>query len=231
MTEHDDDDWLAALLARNAVFRRGVTPARLPVARTPGQHALVTCMDPRVNLAALGVPGFDADGGSHSGVRVIRTIGGIAEERSLIVGIHLAGIREIAVVTHTDCGNALAKQRIAHIAAGVRACTGHADEQTLARELRVFDDPYQAVREEVARVRTLPFVPPEVVVHGLVYELADARLVAVVDGRAERLRGGGRGGERHGASSSPDVPDDSRRAAAQERRGGSDVGVEDSDRR
>ena len=69
-------------------------------------------MDPRINLNACGIEPFAPDGAGLSEVRVIRTIGGMAEDRSLIVGIHLAGIREIAFVMHTDCGNCLAKAEV-----------------------------------------------------------------------------------------------------------------------
>lgn len=193
------DTWLGSLLGANAAFRRGADPARLPVARSPGRRALVTCMDPRVNLAALGVEPFDANGAGGSDVRVVRTIGAVAEDRSLLVGIHLAGIGEIAVVTHTDCGNALAKQRVEAIAASLearmrppayeafRARVGEPFAEQLVRWLRAFDDPYAAVREEVARIRSNPLVPDGTVVHGLVYDLAAARLDLVLDGYEDLL--------------------------------------------
>ena len=82
--------WLDRLRERNDAFQRGIDIARLPVARSPGRFALVTCMDPRINLNAFGIEPFAPDGAGLSEVRVIRTIGGMAEDRSLIVGIHLA---------------------------------------------------------------------------------------------------------------------------------------------
>lgn len=191
-----NDPWLSTLLARNAAFRAKADPARLPVARTPGRFGLVTCMDPRLNPAALGLDGFGPDGGGGGGVRVIRTIGGMADDRSLIVGIHLAGIREFAFVTHTDCGNCLAKARIDAIADSLRATMpaddhkafaasiGGDDPATLVAYLKAFDDPRVAVEREIAAVRRKPFVPADVILHGLVYDLSTATLELVVDGYA-----------------------------------------------
>ena len=51
-------------------------------------------------------------GSTTSTVRVIRTIGGMAEERSLLVGIFLADISEIVLLMHTDCGCCLAYNNI-----------------------------------------------------------------------------------------------------------------------
>lgn len=192
-----ESDWLAQLQEGNALFRHKAKLDRLPVARTPGRFALVTCMDPRINPAALGLAAFGADGSGGSDVRVIRTIGAMAEERSLIVAIHLAGVREIAFVTHTDCGNGLAKQKIDKLSTNlrdsvtpgtyqaVRHTIGEPFETNLVAHLKAFDNPRTAVEQEIAAVRRNPFVPADVILHGLVYDLETAQLAVVVDGYAE----------------------------------------------
>ncbi|WP_018233900.1 carbonic anhydrase [Thioalkalivibrio thiocyanodenitrificans] len=48
--------------------------------------------------------------------------------------------------------------------------------------LKAFEDPRDAVRQEVADIRALPFMPRDVVVHGLVYELSSGRVEVVVNG-------------------------------------------------
>ncbi|PON18034.1 hypothetical protein C2W62_10060 [Candidatus Entotheonella serta] len=73
-------------------------------------------MDPRVNLEAIGIPGFDSTGEGTSTVRIIRTLGGVADDRSLLVGIFLARIQEVTLVMHTDCGECLAYTNIDVIA-------------------------------------------------------------------------------------------------------------------
>ncbi len=186
--------WLDNLVERNKAFTARVDENSLPVARTPGRAALITCMDPRVNPEALGIDPFGSRGQGSSDVRIIRTIGGMAEDRSLIVGIHLAGIKEFAVVMHTDCGNCLAKQRIDKIADGLQATMapedfesfrdrlGDAWPASLTRYLKAFDDPREAVRQEVEAIRDNRFVPKDVIVHGLLYTLYTASLEVIVNG-------------------------------------------------
>ena len=188
--------WMDQIREGNATFRGRIDPNKLPVARTPGSVAVITCMDPRVNLEALGIPGFSGDGEGVSSVRVIRTIGGMAEERSLVVGLFLAGIREIAVVMHTDCGCCLAYSKIDTIVENMRkrltadqfeqyrAEVGEPFTENLRARLKAFEDPREAVQREVASIRALAYVPPDLTVHGLLYELASGRVEVVVDGTA-----------------------------------------------
>ena len=189
--------WLDRLRERNDAFQRGIDIDKLPVARSPGRFALITCMDPRINLDALGIEPFAPDGAGVSEVRVIRTIGATAEDRSLIVGIHLAGIREIAFVMHTDCGNCLAKAKIDKVVGSLstriceedynnfRASIGEPFSKKLIEHLKAFDDPHEAVIREIEIVRRKPFVPNDMVLHGLVYELETGKLEVVVDGYAD----------------------------------------------
>ena len=189
-----DERWLQHLLHRNKAFRGGIDPGNLPVSRTPGRCALVTCMDPRVNLDALGIDPFGTDGSGTSDVRIIRTIGGMAEDRSLIIGIHLAGIREMAFVMHTDCGCSLAKAKIDVIADNLagnlpsgdydafKETVGEPFADNLVAYLKAFDDPYDTVQREIEDVRRKPFVPADMILHGLVYDLETAELNLVVDG-------------------------------------------------
>ncbi len=67
-----------------------------------------------------------------------------------------------------------------------RASIGEPFSEKLIEHLKAFDDPHQAVRREVDMVRRKPFVPNDMVLHGLVYELETARLEVVVDGYAQR---------------------------------------------
>ncbi|MDH3474221.1 MAG: hypothetical protein OEM59_11065, partial [Rhodospirillales bacterium] len=76
--------WLEEILESNRRFQQGIRRETHPVARAPCPHAVITCMDPRVNLEALGVASFAAAGAARSQVRVIRTIGAMSESRSLV---------------------------------------------------------------------------------------------------------------------------------------------------
>ena len=186
--------WLDVVLRDNAKFRERVRPETLPVARSPGSVGVVTCMDPRVNLEAIGVSQFTDEGEGRSSIRVIRSIGAGAEPRSLVVGIFLAGIREIAVVMHTDCGCCVAFSRIDTIVenmhkhlteaqlAEVKRLIGEPFRENLRTWLKAFEDPRAAARAEVASIRSMPFVPEGLIVHVLLYELASGDVEVVVNG-------------------------------------------------
>src|SRR5947209_8312977 len=76
--------------------------AHVPGALTPEprkQLAVLTCMDTRLTLAALGLNEGDA--------HIIRNAGAVLTEdaiRSLLVSRHLLGTREFMIIGHTDCG-------------------------------------------------------------------------------------------------------------------------------
>lgn len=189
------NSWLEQILTANQQFKQRITPEKLPVGRSPGQ-VVITCMDPRVNLEAIGIPQFAEDGTGTSSTRVIRTLGAVAENRSLIVGIFLAGFKEITVVMHTDCGCCLAYDKVdvisqkmqaqlsAEQVAAFKAEIGEPFEDNLRSYLKAFQDPHDAVKQEVAAIRQLAFVPEDVAIHGLVYELETGQVELVVNGYA-----------------------------------------------
>lgn len=185
--------WLETMAEANEAFMGRVEPARLPVARPAGQFAVVTCIDPRVNVEAIGVAPADRDGGLGSAVRVIRTAAGIPEYRSLVAGIHMGGIQEVAVLMHTDCGAITAWHRTDELLANLRRnlgtgfpafaeVVGGSDTTSLRAWLRVFDDPYTAIVREVERLVGQPFMPSTTPVHGLVYDVETGRVDVVVNG-------------------------------------------------
>ncbi|MDX1523338.1 MAG: carbonic anhydrase [Anaerolineae bacterium] len=189
-----NEQWLASILQANKNFRACASAETLPVQRTPGSLAVITCMDPRVNLAAIGIPGFGPNGEGTSAVRVIRTVGAMAEPRSLVIGIFLAGIREVVVLMHTDCGGCLALAKIDTIIENLKsrlspaqfqafqATVGEPFRERLIEWLKVFEDPRAAVKKEITALRSQPYVPDDVIFHGLVYELTTGAVEVVVNG-------------------------------------------------
>ncbi|OOG21019.1 hypothetical protein B1C78_16805 [Thioalkalivibrio denitrificans] len=192
--------WLDQVIEANKQFRERLRPEKLPVQRTPGSVLVITCMDPRVNTDAIGISPFTREGEGHSSVRVIRTIGAVAEARSLIIGMFLAGAREIAVMMHTDCGCCLAHERIDTIVQNMetrlpadrlerfKASIGEPFRERLRNWLKTFEDPRDAVRREVDAIRALPYMPEDMAVHGLVYELDSGRIDVVVNGYETAIR-------------------------------------------
>jgi carbonic anhydrase len=186
---------LSDIKTANEKFIRRIDLDNLPVQRTPGRLLIVTCMDPRVNLESVGVEPFGADGSCNSDVRVIRTIGGMAETRSLIIGIHLAGIKQIVIMMHTDCGCCAAWSKADAIIASMETTLGAEEliatraligepfgKESLRKYLFAFDNPIDAVKNEVERIRVLPFVPKDVAIYGLIYELATGKVEVVAVG-------------------------------------------------
>ena len=187
-------DWLTTLINENAKFRKSINNQHLPTLRQPCPYAMITCMDPRVNFQAMGVMPFNQSGEIQSQVRVIRTLGGFAEDRSLLAGIHLAGFKEIAIVMHTDCGCCLAWSNvdliIKHMLSTLSAdqlgqfeqSTGKLCEENLKNWLCAFQDPYQTVEQHVMAIKQKDFVPDDLIVHGLVYDLNNGKIETVING-------------------------------------------------
>ena len=187
-------NWLKQICKANEILRNRVDKDALPKVRQPCPYAIITCMDPRINVEAVGIGPFGPDGAANSQVRIIRTLGGIAEDRSLVVGIHLAGFKEIAILMHTDCGCSLAYSKIDTVIENmqsnlnpdkwdkVKANFGPDLRDGLRQWLHAFEDPHTAVQKEVQNLKTSLFVPYDLIVHGLVYDLSTATIEVVVDG-------------------------------------------------
>ena len=187
-------NWLKEICEANDRFKEQVDVDVLPTERRPCPYAIVTCMDPRVNLESVGIQQFTPNGELRSQIRVIRTIGGMGENRSLVVGIHLAGFKEIAVIMHTDCGCSLAYHKVdkiienmeatlgANKLTDVKKTIGEPFRENLLEWLHAFQDPREAVKKEVETIKESPFVPETLIIHGLVYNLLSGSIEVVVNG-------------------------------------------------
>lgn len=158
------EELLAANERYASTFQKGELP--LPPAR---RLAIVTCMDARIDPARiLGLEEGDA--------HVIRNAGGRTAEalRSLIISQQLLGTTTILVIHHTDCGmltfeNADLQRRL--------------QEQfgTDASEIDFlpFKDLEQSVRDDIALLRSSPFLLKESEIIGFVYDVHSGRLLPV----------------------------------------------------
>lgn len=179
------------ILAYNEEF---VQQTHLPViGHAPRkQMAVVTCMDCRLVQAfeqALGLERGD--------VLELRTAGATISEieregaandliRSLAGGIYLLGVREVAVIGHTQCG--LAHANATALTASMQALGVDqqklieqeklGDVQGLLRWLGVFNDVHVNVREVVNVIRKSPYLP-KIPVHGLVIDIITGKLEMV----------------------------------------------------
>ncbi len=159
------------LLRANQDYASRVELGGLPI--PPARRlAVVACMDARLTIESmLGLETGDA--------HIIRNAGGIVTEdalRSLIISHHLLGTREFAVINHTDCGmltftDEQLRQRLEQE-------SGTAS--TVPAAFHTFTDLRANVRNQIARIRSHPWVPDEIPVRGFVYDVKTGRLEEVV---------------------------------------------------
>lgn len=149
------------MLAHNKSYARQFELGHL---QTPPVRRLVilTCMDSRMDLEQLlGLRVGDA--------HMIRNAGGLATDdaiRSLLLSTHSLGTRAVAIIQHTECG--LMSITDQEFRRQLSASTGK-DASHL--QFHAFRDLDRNVREQVARVRQNPFLPPAVEVRGFVYDV------------------------------------------------------------
>ena len=187
-------NWLKEICEANDRFKEQIDIDILSLERQSCPYAIITCMDPRVNLESVGIQPFTPNGKLRSQIRVIRTIGGMHEIRSLAVGIHLAGFKEIAVIMHTDCGCSLAYHNIDKVIENMEVNLGQVKlkgvkniieepfRENLLEWLHAFQNPREAVKKEVVDIKNSPFVPDKMIIHGLVYDLSSGRTEVAVNG-------------------------------------------------
>jgi carbonic anhydrase len=151
------------LLAANDAYA-AAHPAGPSDARPQRHLAVVTCMDTRIDVyAVLGL----AVGEAH----VLRNAGGRMTDdmlRSLALSCHVLGVDTVVVMQHTRCGLAGTSDE------ELRALTG-ADVAFLP-----IDDHGAALREDVERLTSTPYLAPLRAVAGLVYDVDSGRVEDVV---------------------------------------------------
>jgi carbonic anhydrase len=156
------DEVLVANEAFADTFQSGMLPA------PPARHlAVVTCMDARI--LPLGVFGLEP-GDAH----IIRNAGGRVSDdvvRSLLVSVHVLGVREVAVVHHTECG--MARYSDAELQAAVEQATG---QPAADIDFQAIDDVEQAMHDDLELIRSSPLFPPDVEVRGYEYDVRTGRL-------------------------------------------------------
>ncbi len=125
--------------------------------------AIVTCMDSRIEpLALLGLGLGDA--------KIFRNPGGRVTPQAmeaLVLGVHLLNVKRILIVPHTRC--AVASNTEAELRSKLAESAGQ-DASWLDLTV-VVDDQVRALAEDVAKVRSHPFVPDDVKVGGFIYDV------------------------------------------------------------
>ena len=123
-------------------------------------------MDARLDVA--GLLGLEL-GDAH----IIRNAGGVVTDdviRSLCLSQRFLGTTEIVLIHHTDCG--LQKVDEGQLRLELATELG----VTPAWSLDGFADPYDDVRQSIARLVRSPFVAETDQIRGCVYDVVDGRL-------------------------------------------------------
>ncbi len=129
--------------------------------------AVVACMDARLTVEQfLGLKTGDA--------HIIRNAGGLVTEdvlRSLIISSHLLGTRTYYVIQHTDCGMLTFTDE--KLRERLKAETGH-DASHL--HFHSFSDVEKSVKKQLQAIRSNPFLPRDIDVHGFIYDVRTGKL-------------------------------------------------------
>jgi carbonic anhydrase len=132
--------------------------------------AVLACMDARILVdQVLGLKIGEA--------HVIRNAGGIATDdaiRSLIISHELLGTKEIIVVNHTDCGMATFKDEDLQ-----KSILGKYNEDATNIHFHAFESIEDNVKNQVKRIRSVPFLSEIVSVSGLIYDVSNGRITQV----------------------------------------------------
>lgn len=165
------------VLKANEEYAGNFGAAKVPM--PPGRKlAVVACMDARLVISRmLGLKEGDA--------HVIRNAGGIVDDdalRSLIISHHLLGTQEFMLIHHTDCGMLTFKED--ELQTRLRKQTGTA--AVSPARFYAFSDLEADVREQIAKLKSHPWIPKSIPVRGFIFDVKTGRLREVSADKAEQ---------------------------------------------
>ena len=155
------------VLNTNKTYARSFNLGHLPM--PPARKlAIVACMDARLTVEqVLGLKTGDA--------HIIRNAGGIVTEdalRSLIISQQLLGTEEVIIINHTDCGMLTFKDD--DLRHNLESKTGKI--AVAPTHFHAFTDIEENLRQQIARVKSHPWIPKHIPVRGFVYDVKTGRL-------------------------------------------------------
>ena len=164
-----------ALKANRAYAAKNHDPKRAQ--RPAPKIAVVLCMDPRLSdlPAILGLP--------HADIDVIRTGGPMVTDdviSELVVSNRVLGSKEIMLLNHTGCGFTTFTDD--ELNAKLASLTGDASPAPM--RFFSYKDPEQHTREQIAKVRSHPWIAKEVPVRGFIFDV-ETGLITEVQGVAQ----------------------------------------------
>ncbi len=132
--------------------------------------AVVTCMDSRIDpLRLLGLQSGDAKILRNAGARVTDDV-----LRTLVLAVYLLGVDRILVMPHTDCRMAKSTDEDVH-----QLIANEYGMDTRSLEFHTVPDQDAALRRDLVRIRTYPYLPDKVAVGGAVYDVHTGKLMPI----------------------------------------------------
>lgn len=156
------------ILAGNAEYAADFTGSGL-TGRAARGLAVVTCMDSRIDpLGLLGLKPGDAKILRNAGARVTDDV-----LRTLVLAVYLLGVERVLVMPHTDCGMSKVTDEDVH------DLTQRQGVDTRSLEFHTVPDQSAALRHDLTRIRTTPFLPEGLPVGGCIYDVHTGKLLPV----------------------------------------------------
>ncbi|WP_424529970.1 beta-class carbonic anhydrase [Sphaerisporangium viridialbum] len=164
MTEAFDD-----LLAANEEYAQTFQGSNLSGHALRGL-AVVTCMDSRIDpLGLLGLAAGDAKILRNAGARVTPDV-----LRTLVLAVYLLGVERVLVMPHTDCRMAKSTDEDVH-----ELISREHGVDTRSLEFHTVPDQDAALRRDLIRIRTYPYLPERLAIGGAVYDVHTGKLMPV----------------------------------------------------
>ena len=158
------------LLRANEAFSAAFEDPHL-AGRAARGLAVVTCMDSRIDpLRMLGLEKGDAKILRNAGARVTDDV-----LRTLVLAVHLLDVDRVMVVAHTDCR--MSKQTDEAVHAAIHAESGL---DTRSLDFGTVDDQERVLRQDVQRIRSSPYLPPDLPVIGCVYDVVTGAITVKI---------------------------------------------------
>jgi carbonic anhydrase len=124
--------------------------------------AIVTCMDSRIDpLRIVGMAPGDAKILRNAGARITEDV-----LRTLVLATHLLNVSRVLVMPHTDCKMASGSEEEIH--AMIKEQSGL---DTRSIEIRTVTDQLAALKSDLTRIRSFPFLPKELQIVGAIYDV------------------------------------------------------------
>lgn len=168
-SDRASDDAFGDVLAANSEYATGFGLAGL-AGRAARGLAVLTCMDSRIEpLTMLGLVPGDAKILRNAGARVTDDV-----LRTLVLARYLLGAERVMVIAHTKCRMAGGAEADVHAAIDE---AGGPDTRSIP--FLVAPDQIEALRTDVQRARSWPYLGGTTTVGGFLYDVDTGRVTRV----------------------------------------------------